>query len=536
MNISIINNFFENSEKFPNGNALYVKGKYFTYRELKELTLNWGNNILGISSKVKFSRIGIYCDRSLISYVSILTSLYIGATFVPLSKNMGKERISNIIREAELDAVFVDNALIDELIVILNDLDRSPCIIAPDSNYKLISSQYSGNILFEEDFGESMGEIAVQEVLPTSLAYILFTSGSTGKPKGVPITQLNLYHFLKYNQERYQFNSADNFSQTFNHTFDLSMFDIFMAWNAGACVCSLEPIQLLSPFSAVENLGITVWFSVPSVANLVLLKGSLAPNSLPSLRWSLFCGEPLSIETIKKWKLAAPNSIIENLYGPTELTIACCVYRWDTDKSEIESINNIVPIGNVYDSLEAVIVNDNLEILESGTEGELCVTGPQMFSGYLKNEEKNKECFVNPRDSEKTYYRTGDKVVKVNGQLQFLGRIDNQVKLLGYRIELSEIEFALLDSSNVVQAAVILYAAEDYTLHGLHAFITVKNEISKDEILDFLRVKLPTYMIPRGIHFVKDMPLNINGKIDRKALSNILVEENHNKITVAITK
>jgi non-ribosomal peptide synthetase component F len=150
-----------------------------------------------------------------------------------------------------------------------------------------------------------------------------------------------------------------------------------MAWESGATVCSMEPIELLAPFRFLEEHRITLWFSVPSVAALLINRGALVPGSMPTLRWSLFCGEGLPRATAEAWQAAAPQSTLENLYGPTELTIACAAYRWDPIESPVECIHDLVPIGDIYPGLSHLAIDEQLREVSPGEVGELCVAGPQ---------------------------------------------------------------------------------------------------------------------------------------------------------------
>jgi amino acid adenylation domain-containing protein len=351
-------------------------------------------------------------------------------------------------------------------------------------------------------------------------AYLLFTSGSTGQPKGVPITHANVVHFLEVNQRRYQLTHEDRLSQTFDQTFDLSIFDCFMAWGSGACLCAMQPIQLLSPFRFVQEKNITVWFSVPSVITLLLKKNLLKPGSLPSLRLSLFCGEALTKDSVEAWQSAAPNSIIENLYGPTELTIACAAYLWHPERSPRECFNGIVPIGQVYENLHHLVVDENLQPVLPGEDGELCVAGVQTFPGYWNDSQKTVlSTFTCPdqNGNKLLYYRTGDRVRLVENNYIYLGRMDRQIKVLGYRVDLGDIEATLRAVPGVIEAVALGWPVNDGSYEGVIAFVS-GNLLNVELLRSKARDCLPAYMVPHTIHILDNMPLNANGKVARNTL------------------
>ena len=185
--------------------------------------------------------------------------------------------------------------------------------------------------------------------------------------------------------------------------------------------------------------------------------GELKPGLYPHLRLSLFCGEALPVDVVRDWSLAAPNSIIENIYGPTELTIGCTAYRWNNQTSLDECEQGIVPIGEPFEDMEAMIVDEELREVPAGGEGELIMTGPQLSHGYWCDEEKTRRAFVSIAGRNGTYYRTGDRVRRSapDRPLVYLGRLDNQIKVLGHRVELGEVE-AVVRSISGVDAVVAL--------------------------------------------------------------------------------
>jgi amino acid adenylation domain-containing protein len=356
-----------------------------------------------------------------------------------------------------------------------------------------------------------------------SLAYLLFTSGSTGTPKGVMVAQRNVRHFVDAMVERYGVTEQDRFSQTFDLTFDLSAFDMFVAWERGACLCRPSQKTLLNPGRFIQESKLTVWFSVPSVGVFMKRLGMLKPDIYPTLRWSLFCGEPLPAEIASAWAHAAPNSIVENLYGPTELTIACTVYRWDAMNSPSECNLGVVPIGWPYPGMEAIVVNDSLQEVAPGLEGELLMAGPQRCLGYWQDAVKTAAAFVNVLGRTDVFYRTGDRVLRPVGAnpLVYLGRLDDQVKIQGYRVELGEVEAHLRQEANVEAAVALGWPVTPSGPTGIVAFVG-DTTLSVEELRARLRTKLPGYAVPREIRMLPQLPLNANGKVDRNALLKLL--------------
>jgi len=356
-----------------------------------------------------------------------------------------------------------------------------------------------------------------------SIAYLLFTSGSTGRPKGVMVSHANVLHYLDCVTKRYGFTSNDRLSQMFDFTFDLSVHDMFAAWEHGACLCCPTQKQLIKPGAFINDARLTVWFSVPSTAVFMRRFGVLKPGMYPGLRLSLFCGEALPVEILRSWALAAPNSVIENIYGPTELTVACTAYRWDSTKSPDDCAQGIVPIGQPFDGMRALIVDEQLREVEPGRDGELLMTGPQLSLGYWQDGEKTRRAFEAVRGKNGTYYRTGDRVRRPGpgNPLVYLGRFDSQIKVLGHRVELGEVEAAVRQVSGLQGVVALGWPRTESGADGIEVFLET-DSFDTMALVSQLKEKLPVYMLPRNIRILPRLPLNANGKYDRKALQLIL--------------
>jgi amino acid adenylation domain-containing protein len=517
--------FLRSAARWPDAVALRVGATDFTYEQVENTARRWAAALL-IGSERPLRRVGVFAYRNEVSYVGVLACLLAGAAFVPLHGTLPDERIRLMLEAADLDAVIVDaDSLGIYRRICASSASETWCLLAPESAVVDVPG-------IRHRFGAS--DLAAIAPLDSPLhvdasdpAYILFTSGTTGRPKGVPISHANVAHFLHVNQERYALTPEDSLTQTFDQTFDLSVFDLFMAWGAGATLVGMQPIHLLAPHRFLVDNGITVWFSVPSVVALLRKQGTLRPGSMPTLRWSLFCGEALPREAAEQWQLAAPNSVVENLYGPTELTIACSVHRWEPLTSPALCVNASVPIGRLYPGLHGLVMDDRLEAVPDGGAGELCVAGAQTFHGYLGADRAASKLIDRrgPEGTPLTYYRTGDRVRMLpNGDYAYLGRVDHQVKVGGYRVELAEIEAALSRSDAVVGAVAVGWPVDDSgAIQGIVGFV-VGAQADPEVALSRAREVLPHYMHPRHVHALKAFPLNANGKIDRNRLRQLLAD------------
>ncbi len=481
----------------PDGVALRLGTQSLTYREVHETALVWAGTLLEATGGPP-TAVGVLASRTPESYVGILAALYAGATVVPLSPDFPVARTVATAAAADVGAVIADargGPAVSALrawrpdLAVLTRSDAIDAASAPDPDAALD---------------------APRAARPEDVAYVLFTSGSTGRPKGARVTHANMDHFLRVNQERYGCSPSDVFSQTFDQTFDLFMFDLFMSWGAGATLVSTPPQAFVNLPRFVEREGLTIWFSVPSAIGLVRRRGGLVEGSMPSLRLSMFCGEPLRVRDAADWYRAAP-AVVENLYGPTELTIACSAYRLVPD---VAGVNGIVPIGSLYPGLAGLVVDAAGEPTDG--DGELCVAGPQTFPGYLDPAD-NDGRFLH-RDGRR-WYRTGDLVRRLpGGDLAYLGRVDQQVKIRGYRVEPYEIENVLRTHDGVVDAvAVPVTHRGEPAIAAFHTGTPVPPTV----LTGHLTGVVPEFMVPRWYWHLDALPLNANRKIDRTALAHL---------------
>jgi amino acid adenylation domain-containing protein len=512
--------FLKSSKVFPHKIALEVDGLRITYRALHDRAASIAATLLSSSQNEEPRLTAVFAQRSVIAFAGILGSLMRGHGYVPLNPAFPIERTKRMFQNSGCHSIIVDAASENQVDPLLQGIEDRMLIIFPEKeDVSSLRSRWPNHIILGLKDIESADEWSLPVVSPDSMAYILYTSGSTGIPKGVMISHRNMNHFIDAMMSRYAFSPEDRFSQFNDLTFDVSAFDMFVAWEAGGTVCCVPPRAVIQPGKFIQSAQLTLWYSSPSVAIRMKKMGMMKPNQYPNLKYSFFAGEALPWEVANSCQAAAPNSIVENLYGPTELTVTCTYYRYRPETTKEESAHGLVPIGEPHPGMKALIVNERLEEVEIGQEGELLMSGPQVALGYWRNLERTQEAFIIPSGKTEMFYRTGDRVRKdhENGPLHFLGRLDNQVKIYGYRVELGEIEAVLREEASTDAVVAIGWPLTSSGVGGIVAFI---GDMEKDvpAIISRVRSRLPNYMVPSKIYLLPELPLNANRKVDRKAL------------------
>jgi D-alanine--poly(phosphoribitol) ligase subunit 1 len=356
--------------------------------------------------------------------------------------------------------------------------------------------------------------------------YILFTSGSTGKPKGVIITLACLEHFIGWMLSEQQFsNRAEVFLNQAPFSFDLSVMDLYCSLTTGGTLFSISRDLIENPkklYRALASSGVTTWVSTPSFAQMCLVEDKFAEAMLPRVQRFLFCGETLAPHTAAQLLARFPQAQVWNMYGPTEATVATTSIH--IDGAILEKYSPL-PVGRVMPGTKIFIVDENNCELSANERGEIIIAGPNVSPGYAGRSDLTARAFFEYRGLRA--YKTGDLGRFRDSLLFFEGRIDEQIKLSGYRIELSDVE-ANLRALPTVRDAVVIPGIKDGAAQSLTAFVTLlaRNETSDFKLAHNLRdelgERLPVYMLPRKFVFLDAFPMTANGKVDRAALARSL--------------
>jgi D-alanine--poly(phosphoribitol) ligase subunit 1 len=490
--MSLFNELPDAISKYANLNAFLINDTFYSYADFAKTISFIRKAIEPLDEK----NLGLVANDDLETYAAIIALWLEGKAYVPISAETPRDRNEKVIKQAFLKTI----------------IDSSTSPLFPELN-----------TIESKKLPASAINLTPKPVSNDELVYILFTSGTTGEPKGVPITRANLEGFIAaFYALGFDITQNDRCLQMFELTFDLSVMSYLVPILKGACIYTIpkDKIKYSYIYELMEDRELTFSLMVPSI--LHYLRKYFKEIDLPKMRYSLFCGEALPLDLTEEWGNCLPNARIVNVYGPTEDTIFCTDYTYNR-KGTNKSRNGVLSIGKAMVGTYTVIINENNEILPWGNTGQLCLGGVQLTPGYWHNEAKNKEAFftANYNGKEERFYKTGDLCLfDDNGDIEYLGRIDFQIKIQGFRVELSEIEFyakTFLEKINV--AAIACTDPIGNTEIGLAVEAAAFNTTA---LQDFMKAKMPVYMIPKQIIFVPVFPLNSNGKTDRNELKKLL--------------
>lgn len=518
---------YKSATQFCNNIALNYNNENCTYQELNLLSNNLAQNLINNNINYK-DRIIIYLEKSIYSIIALFGILKIGAIYVPVDFNTPQKRLLSIIQDCCPTAIITTKTLYKNITNTTTEKLLKLSILTD------ITSKQNHLIPWKSMIENINYPHSLPQAIENDIAYILYTSGSSGTPKGVMINHRASIVFINWAIKKFQIKSTDIISNHAALNFDLSVFDIFVSLKAGAKIVLIPPHISLFPTNLAKLISekkITIWYSVPSILIKLVLYGKLEKYNYQSIRLILFAGESFPTKFLTKLIHKIPHVNYYNLYGPTETNV--CTYHKVTN-SDLQYSS--IPIGKNCEYNEILLIQNNKIILKKqNAQGELCVRGPNLMSGYWNLESKTsqhkKTIITQTNFPKETIYFTGD-IVKINqNNLFYLGRIDNMIKSRGYRIELDEIENIIYQHDSVEKVAAI--PIQDIENNNLIKVFIVKNKkysnnFNITEIKNFCAQYLPKYMVPQLIKFCDSLPENSNGKIDKLKLKQ---QEKNNEYT-----
>ncbi len=481
------------SKKDSTDVAFCIRNKMFSYSQLYDVV----EQIWYVVKDLPEELIGLYATDDIRTYASIMALWACGKTYVPLNPNQPKERHAEVMES--IDAHYILSG------------DKRYCLETEGMN--MVQTKE-----IQTDGYERKGQVAFAKVPEETLAYIIFTSGSTGKPKGVPISRGNVTAFIdSMNNIGLDITSEDKCLQPFDLTFDFSVSSYVIPLAKGASIFTIPQKAIKFSYIAglLEDYHLTVLQMVPSMVRNML--PYMDEVELDSVRYNIFCGEALTGKVLKAWHEANSNMVSYNMYGPTEDTVFCTYYKI-TKGNVVAPLasNDIICIGKTFENSGLLLLDDNDHVItKQNVEGELCLCGQQLTPGYWNNEKENMAKFLIINGIR--YYRTGDLCYYgEDNNLMFVSRKDFQVKINGFRVELGEIENRYSEISGGKFSVVLPYTNEQDNIEL--AIVIEGEEYDFKEDKAQLAKELPPYELPNKWLFICSIPLNANGKVDRKAI------------------
>ena len=504
----------------PHATAIAYKNQTLSYEQYacraRDLAKRLAQSPDWQERPVKPIKVGILASRGIDACVAMMGACWAGAAYVPIGLKLPQDRILAILAACELTAIIADA----EGAKLLTDAVLAACppiMIRVDQ----MMSKDDDHAASSDFIGLSLqGKLSEPvRVAADDLAYVIFTSGTTGVPKGVMISAGSAQNYVKTIVETLGLKATDRALETCELSFDFSVHNMFATWQAGAALHILPATLVMNAVKFARNEQLTVWNSVPSLAGMLQQIKALQHGCLPELRITVFGGEALTQTAALQWQDAAPNSKIFNLYGPTEATVFCLGLVFSCDAA-ITAGRDFVAIGTPLRGCQAIVVDSEGAEVPDGMTGELAIGGVQLAQGYLGQPQLTTQKF--PVLNGKRWYLTGDFAVRdLLGVFHCLGRIDNQIKVSGYRIELEEIDAALRQVSGRDLVGTVAWPIVDGTPKGIVGFVA-GSRIDSAELTVALKQKLPPYMVPNRVIALEIIPLNSSGKVDRRALADLL--------------
>jgi amino acid adenylation domain-containing protein len=500
----------------PDRDAVRCAGQALTYEELAERSDRLAGALIGQGVR-RGERVGIHAGKGLAATVAMYGIMKAGAAYVPLDPASPPARQALVIRDCGIRHLVTEPGRQGALNRLLEENVPIECVVGAGGEMpeRVRSCSWS-------DVASHPPAPPVPNLVEMDLAYVLYTSGSTGTPKGVMHSHRSALAFAEVAAATYELTGEDRLSNHAPLHFDLSTLDYFSSAVAGATTVVIPDAYTKMPASfagLIEAERLTVLYAVPLALTYLVLHGALEKRDLSSVRWVLFGGEPFPPKHLRSLMAALPGARFSNVYGPTEVN---GVTYWVLPE-QLPETDDPIPIGRPYANVETMILGDDGQAVANGEQGELLVRTPSMMRGYWGRRDLSERAFhVRSvfEGCDDVYLRTGDLVrLRDDGLLEFLGRMDRQVKIKGYRIELDEVEVALLSHEAVETAAVFAIRGPDGS-SSVEAAVTLRTQgaLDADSLRAHLAEILPRYAVPDRVLILDAMPRTSTGKIDRQAL------------------
>ena len=494
----------KSAEKYPEHTAFIDNTLALTYKGLVDEAEKIAFEL--VSRKLFKKPIAIVmdkCSRTVAAFLGVALS---GNYYTIIDTKMPQSRVEKILDTFQPSLILTDKKNVSKT----TDLNCET-VIYEDLIERVLDEEDKKNILKAEN-----------KIIDTDILYVLFTSGSTGIPKGVIITHRSVIDYTEWVAETFELNHETIIGSQAPFYFDNSVLDIYSTIRNGATLHIIPQMMYSFPIKLLEYIrdkNINTIFWVPTVLCRIADLKLLDKCNIDCLKKILFAGEVMPARQLNVWLKRLPNAMFANLYGPTEITVDCTYYIVDRQIQDDES----VPIGYACMNTDVLVLNDKNELVKTNEKGELCVRGSSLSLGYYNNPEKTSSAFVqNPLNKlyRELIYRTGD-IVHYNerGEIIYDGRRDSQVKHTGHRIELGEIETSILSLQAINSCCCLHESSKDQLV------LFYVGDLEEQSIRKSLSTILPEYMLPNICHKLEQMPLNMNGKIDRVKLKEKMLEE-----------
>jgi amino acid adenylation domain-containing protein len=508
------------AERRPDAVALVLDDQRLTYGQLEEES-NRLARVLRDSGCVRGDRVTIFQPKQPAAIVSMLGALKADCAYVPIDVASPAPRVAKILEAAEARVILVDSSSAKLLDDTLAEAELAGAPVVGSVGDRLEGEHFASAFSPADWASADASPVDVQNG-PADIAHLLFTSGSTGTPKGVMIKHENVVSFAEWATSYFGTKEGDRISGHPPLHFDLSTFDIYGTFLAGAELHLVPAALNLIPQKLAEFIRrseLTQWFAVPSIFTFMAKFDAIEQDDFPTVERILWCGEVLPTPVLVHWMRRVPHPEYTNLYGPTEATIASSYY---TMPGLPESETEPIPIGVACEGEELLVLDAELKPVADGEIGDLYIAGVGLSPGYWRDDEKTAAAFVpDPRAGGERIYKTGDLARRSpDGLFHFLGRADSQIKSRGYRIELGEIETALSALSELGESAVVGVDVGGFEGTAICCAYAPAGgaDVQPAAVRKRLQKLLPTYMLPSRWHVMDVLPKNVNGKIDRRRL------------------